>query len=81
MDPIFCNILIIFWTILAPILKPKTAPKGDQKWDQKIDHFWAPTKMPPDGPKVAHSQGLGSFLLSLAPLMIIRSSVKPSLRS
>ena len=75
MDPIFCNFLTIFGTILAPILGPKTAPKGDQKWDPKMDHFWAPTWSPKsiefgsqDVPKVAHSQGLGSFLLSLAPL-------------
>ena len=72
MDPIFCNFLTIFGSILAPILGPKTAPKGDQKWDQKMDQFLGPDQdspMPPqDDPKVAHSQGLGSFLLSLAPL-------------
>ena len=75
MDPIFCNFLTIFGTILAPILGPKTAPKGDQKWDPKMDPRmipeWSPKSIEAgdqDDPKVAHSQGLGSFLLSLAPL-------------
>ena len=75
MDPKITKFWTNFGMILGSILGRKTAPKGDQKWDPKMDPRmipeWSPKSIEAgdqDAPKVAHSQGLGSFLLSLAPL-------------
>ena len=79
-------------TIFGPILGPFWGPFWGQKLLQKVTkngtHFWvhfgSKTTMAQDGPRwpnMPPEQGLGSFLLSLAPLNDHRSSGKPSLRS
>ena len=68
MEPKFNN----FWTNFGPILGSILGPKLLQNRPQNGTLFWFPRDpiLGPDqdSPKVSSSQGLGSFLLFLAPL-------------
>ena len=57
-----------FLQILGPILGPKTNQKPTQKWDPFLVPSGPPFGPLPRCPQVAPFQGLGGFLLSLAPL-------------
>ena len=64
--------LTIFWLIFGPFWGPFWAPKLLQNRPQNGTLFWSPRDPllgPYQGwPKMYHIQGLGSFLLFLAPL-------------
>ena len=57
-----------FFQILGPILGPKTTPEPTQKWDPFLVPSGPPFGPLPRCPQDAPFQGLGGFLLSLAPL-------------